>query len=111
MQNKYFAFQKGGHIVETGIREPGGGRVETEKISDPVLQNLKDAGCPGETICAFADSKDMRQRPAVLTAHRKKLLDGIHAEQKKLDCLDYLIFKMRKEMINGKEFLKWKRKS
>ena len=37
---------------------------------------------------------------AVLTVHRKKLLEGIHAEQKKLDCLDYLIFKMRKEMIS-----------
>ncbi len=74
--------------------------METEKIGDLVLQNLKDAGCPGEIICAFADAEDMRQRLAVLTVHRKKLLEGIHAEQKKLDCLDYLIFKMRKEMIS-----------
>lgn len=100
MQNKYFTFQKGGRIVYVGIRKPGGGKVETEKIGDLVLQNLKDAGCPGEIICAFADAEDMRQRLAVLTVHRKKLLEGIHAEQKKLDCLDYLIFKMRKEMIS-----------
>lgn len=51
MQNKYFTFQKGGRIVYVGIRKPGGGKVETEKIGDLVLQNLKDAaGITGISI-------------------------------------------------------------
>lgn len=69
------------------------------KMTDPIRQNLEDAGCPEETIRKFAQSGDMRQQMAVLTAHRQKLLDGIHTEQRKLDCLDYLIFKMRKEFF------------
>lgn len=74
--------------------------MAAETMSDLTLQNLKDAGCPEETIHEFVKSRNMRQQLTVLAAYRKRLLDGIHAEQKKLDCLDYLIFKIRKETMN-----------
>ena len=32
----------------------------------------------------------------LLTAKRKELLDEIHAGQRKLDCLDYLIYELQR---------------
>ena len=32
----------------------------------------------------------------ILTRHRRTLLDTVHTEQKKIDCLDYLFCKMDK---------------
>lgn len=75
--------------------------MQAGKISDSVLQNLKDAGCPEQTIRAFAQSESGRQQLEVLALYRKKMLDGIHAEQKKLDCLDYLIFKIKEKKQEG----------
>lgn len=66
-------------------------------VSEPILQNLKDAGCPPETIGAFAESKGAKQQLAVLADYRRRLLEGIHVEEEKLSCLDYLIFQLRKE--------------
>lgn len=31
----------------------------------------------------------------LLEKHRKKLLDAVHENQKKIDCLDYLIYQVR----------------
>lgn len=33
----------------------------------------------------------------ILTRHRRTLLDTVHAEEKKIDCLDYLFYKMEKD--------------
>ncbi len=38
-----------------------------------------------------------REALALLAGHRKALLDSCHAQQKKLDCLDYLVYRMEKE--------------
>ena len=35
----------------------------------------------------------------LLTAHRRHLLDTLHQEQKRIDCLDYLVYQMRKAGI------------
>ena len=32
----------------------------------------------------------------ILEEHRKELLTGIHGYQKALDCLDYLVFQIKK---------------
>ena len=37
----------------------------------------------------------------LLTPHRKSLLDALHADQAKLDCLDYLLFKLRNAQREG----------
>lgn len=64
-----------------------------------IVQNLIDAGCGQELIAEFmADlrkeniSKDLK----LLAAHRRSLLDNLHKEQKRIDCLDYLVYKMTK---------------
>lgn len=65
-----------------------------------IVQNLIDAGCGQELIAEFMEdlrkeniSKDLK----LLAAHRRLLLDNLHREQKRIDCLDYLVYKMTKE--------------
>ena len=36
----------------------------------------------------------------LLSRHRKVLLDGIHAEERKISCLDYLEYKLRKDKVS-----------
>lgn len=67
------------------------------KSDDAIIQNLKDAGCDMETIEKFMSDlqkEDEKSGLKRLNAHRKKLLDSLHKEQKCIDCLDYLIYQM-----------------
>jgi len=63
-------------------------------------ENLADAGC-GEDLTrklmALAEQGKTREALTLLSRHRKALLDCCHAEQKKIDCLDYLVYRMEKE--------------
>ncbi len=63
-------------------------------------ENLADAGCGEELARRFMDLVERgrtREALALLAGHRKALLDSCHAEQKKIDCLDYLVYRMEKE--------------
>lgn len=67
------------------------------KSEDAVIQNLRDAGCDMETIeNIISDLKKGDEKSSLkrLEAHRKKLLDSLHKEQKCIDCLDYLVYQM-----------------
>ena len=33
----------------------------------------------------------------ILARHRRTLLDALHADEKRIDCLDYLIYKIEKQ--------------
>lgn len=74
-----------------------GENMYTNNSEDTIIQNLKDAGCDAETIESFlsdlqrGDEKSSLKR---LRIHRKKLLDSLHKEQKCIDCLDYLVYRM-----------------
>ncbi len=64
-----------------------------------VTQNLIDAGCGG----AFAEEctelilgGKTNSALNALGEYRKKLLDEIHANQKRIDCLDHLIYMLGK---------------
>lgn len=66
---------------------------------EAISQNLKDAGCSADIISQFLDlqkEKRMSEGFQILSKQRCCLLDTIHAEQKKLDTLDYLIFMLKK---------------
>ena len=57
-----------------------------------LVRNLKDAGCGTpliEKIIALHDSGNLREE--------LRLLEKVHATQKKVDCLDYLIFNVKQE--------------
>lgn len=70
--------------------------------SESLIQNLKDSGCCETTIETFVNNfnnKKFSDGLKLLEAHRHTLLDELHKEQKRIDCLDYLIYKMRKENL------------
>ncbi len=58
-----------------------------------IEENLKDAGCPDsfiwEFLTAYASSSLDAQR-CLLDRQRQCILDEIHANQKRLECFDYL---------------------
>ncbi|HIZ77161.1 MAG TPA: hypothetical protein H9669_06035 [Firmicutes bacterium] len=67
---------------------------------DQLFQNLKDAGCDGRTVETFFKlRKEGRQKEVLrlLSLHRASLLDQLHVSQQRLDCLDYLIYTMKRE--------------
>lgn len=73
-----------------------------EQIEESIIQNLMDSGCGAETIEAFVEH--MREEKyseglKLLAAHRRSLLDDLHKEQKRIDCLDYLVYKLEKENL------------
>ena len=70
---------------------------DTESI---LRQNLIDAGCDLEVVqqcMKLAQGKQTEEMKRILTRHRRMLLDTVHAEQKKIDCLDYLFYKIGKD--------------
>lgn len=60
-----------------------------------IVDNLRDAGCSEELIEQYASVASGCARICLLKQYRRKLLDSIHSEQKKLECLDYLIYQLR----------------
>ncbi|CZQ90765.1 hypothetical protein [Trichococcus ilyis] len=63
-----------------------------------LITNLKDAGCTDETIAAFLQyrqTNESAKQMDLLKKHRSGLLDKIHEDQKAIDCLDYLLYRMK----------------
>ena len=66
-----------------------------------IVQNLKDAGCKEAIIQAFIQDVrdgDYLKGTEVLQMHRRSLLNDLHEDQKRIDCLDYFLYKMQKEL-------------
>lgn len=71
-----------------------------DQKEEAIIQNLKDAGCDLACIEDFvAKLKQESKKEAIqaLKQHRRCLLEVLHGEQKKIDCLDYLIFTLIKD--------------
>lgn len=69
-----------------------------------VLQVLRDAGCDEELIRQFVQLEDRGGKETVcaeqirlLCGYRCGLMDDLRACQKKIDCLDYLLYSLRDE--------------
>ena len=74
-------------------------RMQGEKDFS-LIRNLKDAGCGPlliEKILSLHESGNIREELRLLAAQRSGLLEKVHAAQKKVDCLDYLVFNMKQE--------------
>ena len=41
--------------------------------------------------------RDEEQQLRLLSGHRKNLLERLHREEKRIDCLDYLLYQMQKK--------------
>lgn len=76
--------------------------MDTRKTQETVTQNLMDAGC-GEALIrqfrALAAAGRRRECLTLLARHRGRLLESCHAEQRKIDCLDYLVYQFKHESI------------
>ena len=67
---------------------------------DSVIQNLEDAGCDMEMVAEFMKlgiAGNRQNQLKLLEQHRKRLLENVHTNEKRIDCLDYLVFQMNKE--------------
>lgn len=66
---------------------------------ESIIQNLRDAGCDEKAVAAFLDCVRNGKEPEfylLLKKQRSRLLDIVHEEQKKIDRLDYLLYRMQR---------------
>lgn len=64
-----------------------------------IFQNLADAGCDGETAEMCTElilAEKYEQALALIKPRKKRLLEEIHANQKRVDSLDFLVYKIEK---------------
>ena len=63
-------------------------------------ENLKDAGCDPDMIrrCeVLAQSEKQGELMQTLSQHRRALLDAVHENERRIDCLDYLVYQLEKQ--------------
>ena len=78
--------------------------IELERLieygsREAVIQNLKDAGCTQDIIeCCIACIEQGKKNELLkrLEEHRTGLLHKVHEEEKHIDCLDYLVYQIRR---------------
>lgn len=66
---------------------------------EAVIQNLEDAGCAQDIIeCCIACMEQGKKNELLkrLEDHRKGLLLKVHEEEKHINCLDYLVYQIRR---------------
>lgn len=51
-----------------------------------------------QSVLKKYNNDDLKMLIKSLQCHRCCLLDKLHEEQKKIDCLDYLIYMLKKQM-------------
>ncbi len=65
-----------------------------------IIQNLKDAGCSAQTVerfLALEAEGNAAEQLQLLALHRRRLLARVHREEKRIDCLDYLVYQIQKK--------------
>ncbi|MDO4178013.1 MAG: hypothetical protein Q4D21_02390 [Phascolarctobacterium sp.] len=65
-------------------------------------ESLKDIGCEENFIACCRNLMDEKNQEALiqeLMSLRKIILNNIHSEEFKLDCLDVLIYKLQKKNL------------
>lgn len=79
-------------------------RIELERLieygsREAVIQNLKDAGCTQDVIeCCMACMEQGKEKELLerLEEHREGLLHKVHEKEKSIDCLDYLVYQIKR---------------
>ncbi len=63
-----------------------------------LLQNLQDAGLDIQTIhqcISLVDKKQEAQLLRLLAHQKRMLLDVVHKNQERIDCLDFLVYQIK----------------
>ena len=66
---------------------------------------MKDAGCDMEIItkiCRLYADGQVQDAVKILRRHRCHLIEQLHESQSKVDCLDFLVKKMKKRKARGR---------
>lgn len=63
---------------------------------EEMKRNLEACGCDKATISRFC-SCDGRKQLEMLSEQRQALLDRVHEEERKISCLDYMVYRMGKD--------------
>ena len=62
-----------------------------------LLENLEDAGCGSELTERFlALERSGQYREQLRLLSDRQLLDCLHREERRIDCLDYLVYQLEK---------------
>lgn len=75
-------------------------QVHSLPDSEAVIQNLIDAGCDDKLVEEFLSLEESGQtgkQLTLLSKHRQKLLDRVHVEERRIYCLDYLVYEIQKQ--------------
>lgn len=66
-------------------------------MDEKAVANLRDAGCCDALIGELSELPSTCARICRLKTYRRDLLERVHAEQRKLETLDYLIYTLQQE--------------
>ncbi len=67
---------------------------------EALIRNLKDAGCDPDTMARFMDcykKGDYQNQIRMLEICRDALLENVHQGEKKISCLDYLVYQIERQ--------------
>ncbi len=67
--------------------------------AEQIAENLRAAGCGEEFIAEFQRimaQGTARERERMLETQRRCILGKLHDEQKKLECIDFLRYQLRR---------------
>ena len=75
------------------------------ECTDPVVRNLMDAGCGEKLIAAYRAIAEqplpkasvIGQQACLLRGYRKELLGRLHEDQRRIDCLDHLLYQLKEQ--------------
>lgn len=73
--------------------------AEVNDVYGSIYQNLIDAGCDTQTTdkcMLFLENGRSREMLPLLSQYREVLRKTIRCSQKQIDCLDFLIYKIKK---------------
>ena len=73
-------------------------------IDEDIAQLLQEADCSDEFIQEFLaamDAENVKNQLSLLRTQRGRQLNRLHEEEKKLDRLDYLRYKLEKQLPMG----------
>lgn len=79
----------------------------SQLTEENMKQSLKDVGCDPSTVKEFLISyqkEDTKKQILFLKCQRCMILEHLHQIQKNIDCLDYLIYIIKKGEENEKIF-------
>ena len=69
------------------------------KSVQAAIQNLKDAGCGADGVEQFLSLEEegkTQEQLELLSVQRRQLLDRVHEEERRITCLDYLVYQIEK---------------